>query len=142
MMSFKTWTEEFYPIHATSVCETDAAAHSLQKWKGLRKDSLAKHKMEASPDLQTIEGGKGIFPIDSCSCALCAHHFNDDEYDEEPCETCHLARHLGHRCDELEGPFLEWSCNGNPEPMIEALEAITKWPVSPTSITFIEALAL
>lgn len=39
-MSLETWKEEFYPIPADEVPESQALAHSLRKWEGLRKENL------------------------------------------------------------------------------------------------------
>ena len=110
-MSLKTWKEEFYPIPADEVPESQALAHSLRNWEGLRKENLEKHGVE-STDSYVDE-----MPIDSSTCALCQHHVV-----VETCATCPLSVRGGevpYNCDPEYGV---WVRDGNPEPMIELIK--------------------
>lgn len=124
-MSDVTWKEEFYPIEAgewngnakdSLHNQIGATKHSLQKWKGLRKNNLKNHELENPP----IE-------ISSVSCALCAL---SDGNNEGGCDTCPLYRSRDKiRCDESDGaercsPFHAYASvfPSNPEPMIRELE--------------------
>lgn len=108
-MSETTWRKEFYPIDAGKVPASKAIKHSLVKWYGLRKDSLKKHGLEYPP-----------IRVDADTCALCNHYFYTND-----CKGCPLAEYLGRRCDtSAKSEFHAYDENGNPEPMIAALEAI------------------
>lgn len=124
-MSDATWKEEFYPIDANEwngnakdslYNQIRATKHSLQKWKGLRKENLQKHEIERAPIL-----------VSSSTCALCQLTDIDSE---GGCDTCPLYRSRnGVRCDEesadeRHSPFHAYSdmFPSNPEPMILELE--------------------
>lgn len=125
-MSAESWIAEFYPKPANKTAEGEAVQHSLQKWVGLRTESLYKHGLKEPP----------IF-IDGSSCALCHHYLDDDaDFSDESnsrikptCQTCPLAQSMGRACDqEVEeasaSPWSKWIDDINPEPMIKALEAV------------------
>ncbi len=128
-MSFDTWTAEFYPDSSEATeangSELDAARHCLRKWKGLRPDALALHKVE-TPFIK-IRGlrllrddSEKSLPISWASCALCLRH--DDNCDE--CSLGDAAKRHGHEsCAAGEkSAFDRWTNQGDPEPMIALLE--------------------
>ena len=123
-MSMKTWIAEFYPIPVFEVPIADAAAHSLEKWEGLTKESLAKHKV-------TLEDIDKTIYLGGDSCALCYHHF-DGEGEDERCETCPLYLVRGSvKCDdelpdEKYSPFEMGRDHGDPSLMIEWLRKAVK----------------
>ena len=106
------WIRECYPVEAKDVPITEALAHSIQKWKGLRKSALAYFGLTEPP----IE-------ISGETCALC-HHYDT----KTGCDGCPLAETLGMTCDECDeaigaGPYWDYKCfKRDPEPMIKALE--------------------
>ena len=122
-MSLQTWCGEFYPIPADAVPETDALAHSLRKWEGLRPESLQRHGLHpirfTSPHISDSED---YLAINNTSCALC-HHYLDGN-----CNKCPLAISRGGTpCDgtaigELRSPWNAYRYTFSPEPMIAALK--------------------
>ncbi len=108
-MSLETWKEEFYPIPADEVPESQALTHSLRKWEGLRKENLEKHGVGATG------GYVDEMSIDSSTCALCHHHI-----DSVRCATCPLVKlTMGGNCDS---EYVWWNHAGDPEPMIELIK--------------------
>lgn len=124
-MSQATWEEEFYPIDASEWNgnakdslhnQISATKHSLQKWKGLRKENLQKHVIKEVP-----------ISVTAYTCALCQLTDIDSE---GGCDTCPLYRCRGGvRCDEetideRHSPFHAYAAvfPSNPEPMILELE--------------------
>lgn len=106
------WLKEFYPVDASNVPKSEAVAHSLQKWRGLRPEALVKYGLDCAP-----------IPIDGDSCALCEHYLDPEGYAENFCKTCPLKLALGRFCDAgNRAPWQAWAYLENPEPMIEALE--------------------
>jgi hypothetical protein len=141
-MSMKSWKKEFYPIEAKDCPEKDALQHSLQKWKGLRKENLDKHGVNLDFYAVFVKGKKGSVTIDSDSCALCVHHRKLSSIGLIDCSKCPLFLERKLRCDQIEigknnspysalggdfveidGEYVEMS---NPEPMIELIEAAIK----------------
>lgn len=130
-MSLESWKEEFYSIPAyTEMTELEAVEHSIRKWTGLRTANLEKHELKADWDFACVEEPHNEWSdklwISDGTCALC-HQFKDDISD---CRRCLLRRFLGNRCDlggddgEFDNrPYSLWRENGDPEPMIAALEA-------------------
>lgn len=113
-MSLKTWKEEFYPIPSDEVSESQALAHSLRKWEGLRKENLEKHGVGSSAS-GVMEFFIDFLPIDSSTCALCHYHV-----DSVRCVTCPLVKLTrGGNCDSA---YVLWSHAGDPEPMIELIK--------------------
>ena len=116
-MSLETWKEEFYPVPADEVPESQALTHSLRKWEGLRKENLEKHGVKRR--LHKV----GEFHVDSTTCALCHHHAGSFW-----CYTCPIAGtdEAGNsvNCDH---EYIKWVGGGDPEPMIELIKnAINK----------------
>ena len=119
-MSLRTWKKKHYRIDAEDVSPSDAVAHSLKKWQGLRLPVLQKHGLLVLDD--HIEDDEGnILDIDGESCALCQAYVLIDY----SCKECPLYEFLGHRCDAVGGPYRDWMEDQDPEPMIKALEAIS-----------------
>lgn len=125
-MSLASWIEEFYPTEADQVPDSEAIAHSLRKWKGLRFANLAKH--DGEKDGVVISFSDGHFMIDLDSCALCQCFLNEGLHGNAACEDCPLAVvRRGTPCDDLmdgesTSPFLHWIDCGDPKPMIKWLE--------------------
>lgn len=125
-MSMETWKKEFYPITAREVSVDDAAAHSLKKWIGLRKENLDKHEVVMAairkPMLQDKNGESHLF-IDDSTCALCMHHLHKYT-NRRACVTCPITLATGLPCDrEAHSPWSIWQFNRDPEPMIVVLKA-------------------
>lgn len=110
-MSAEDWIKEFYPINADEVKEADALDHSIQKWKGLLPENLAKHGLTDAP----------IF-IDDTTCALCALYM-DLDLDNE-CEKCPLSQARGGVSCDLEmndedvGPYERYLILNEVRPML------------------------
>lgn len=133
-MSYESWAKEFYPVEASEVPVEQAAAHSLQKWIGLREENLEKHdvvlknRSVVEIDANDRSVVHKILAITSDSCALC-HHFIE-EMDRLGCVKCPLAQHLKlefpdcTRCDNHKRPYSYWFDTRDPEPMIAALQAV------------------
>jgi hypothetical protein len=120
-MSLQTWKDEFYPIHAFKAVgsELEAAKHSLRKWIGLRKENLEKHGLERKGrEISSTDFINFPFSISESSCALCQYH---DGY----CNDCILYT-LGNGCEEEGSEYIIWVNEGDPEPMIKALEEAIK----------------
>lgn len=123
----ETWKAEFYPQEASKVPIENAVAHSLQKWRGLTEENLTKHNLKHNSTSGFHIRRRGgaepkVFTVDSGSCALCVYYYSD----KTNCRACPLVKHLGARCDESGQPFNTYIKNGDPSPMIAALEAIQK----------------
>lgn len=114
-MSVESWVKEFYPERACATRREEAAAHSLQKWIGFRKENLVRHGLETPP-----------VSMFSSTCALC-YHFDRGGEDDHMCNRCPLAVVRGIPCidrrpDEVCGPFTDYTMHNNPEPMIHWLQ--------------------
>lgn len=129
-MSLETWKKEFYPSPASSFRKKswlEAAEHSLKKWKGLREENCDKHNVELDQvgDVVDSHNFSDSFLIDSGSCALCVRsaRYNGD-FLSNNCKICPLAKTLGRSCGGInDGSIFEkYVENGDPEPMILALE--------------------
>jgi len=127
-MSLESWRLEYYPVPATHVPVAEAVAHSLLKWQGLRPDNLSRHNMEVDSFGNLAYMGdldvKDYFPVDGRSCALCVHHIAAIS----SCTRCPITLAIGRPCDAREDledastPWSSWTQDGDPEPMIAALE--------------------
>lgn len=144
-MSLETWKAEFYPIAACDTKEEDAIAHSLQKWKGLTHENLAKHNVRLNYYGWVVEkdavdhSADRAVVINGSTCSLCHHFLNSasDEnwdYEESPCETCPLYKARGdvacdkERMDEEEAPWYEFRYETpNPDPMIFWLQKAVEY---------------
>lgn len=105
------WKAEFYPIEARDCPRSEAAAHGLRKWQGLRRENVERYGIYV-----------GLVFLGGDTCALCHHYYNRSALD--PCSNCLLVTIAGVRpCDE---PYSPWkrATNGDPEPMIAALQKI------------------
>lgn len=124
-MSLETWKDEFYPVPADKVEAKDAVAHSLRKWIGLRKENLERHGVVRRGFMIHDKNYTGkLLPIDDQTCALCVHYEGDDC----KCTACPLQQVRKKRCDrklltEYRAPYLAFIHCGDPEPMIQCLEA-------------------
>ena len=134
-MSLDSWKAEFYPTPAKECDRANAAAHSLRKWQGLRKENLARHQLKASgsalfaADVTDFMNARAEMYVDGCSCALCeCYHDNNSTSYETACENCPLTKVLGHKCDDRESaeisPYFKFVSEEDPEPMIAALEQV------------------
>lgn len=131
-MSVETWKEEFYPVVAALATRNDtmAAKHSLQKWKGLCPDQLAKHglaRVAWGSEIRII--GNINFPQQRFSvrgneCALCHRHVMKIG---GSCTTCPLTKAVVWSCNEVNSSYVHWVKTGDAEPMIRELEAAVKW---------------
>lgn len=118
-MSIKSWKKEFYPIKANECPKSEAEEHSLQKWKGLEKKNLKKHKVWL--DGSYLFDDEETFMFTEKNCALCFHHYNNH------CTTCPLAVSLGNipcYCENM--PYGILCYDVNPKPMIKVLKKLVK----------------
>lgn len=137
-MSLETWKAEFYPVEAEEVGTTDAVAHSLRKWEGLREENLARHEVEVSrgriglvPVGITDIGRADFLGIDTKSCSLCQLYY------DQACAECPLyeSRENFLCWEETEeeqrqgvpSPWHAWQQTATPEPMISALRLAQDW---------------
>ena len=129
-MSLSTWKKEFYPKNANKVSKKEALNHSLQKWNGLLKKNLKKHKVEihigALHDQNDLFYDAGL-EIDYSSCALCFY------YMENSCKLCPLAIIRGNiDCDalmfnEAVSPYRCFMEDKNILPMLKWLKKAKKY---------------
>ena len=126
-MGIESWKREFYKsIDRAIKDDISAVKHSLVKWNGLLPENLKAHNLESIHDDCIVVGRNGAkFEINGDTCALCvAHNFSD-------CDACPLFKTLGNRkCYTNRGftsvPFDVYQSEGNPVPMIKALEKTLK----------------
>ena len=134
-MSIASWKAEFYPMDVESVPfdAVQATRHSLVKWTGLREANRVRHSVELRNhsilvDTDGSPADDDIMQIDSSSCALCQHFYDDHSNDDDAdwCARCPLNITLGMSCDDSDGrvpsPWDMWTNTQDPEPMIAALE--------------------
>lgn len=132
-MSIASWKAEFYPVSAKKVPKSQALAHSLRKWIGLRSENLKRHGLKACfaaiYPLRRRPGRKFRYlRINSASCALCVHYYDEDKTDpQQTCLRCPLYAVCGCPCDRdsptAASPFHSWTVRHDPEPMIRLLQA-------------------
>jgi hypothetical protein len=134
-MSLASWKAEFYPVPVSRI-KTVAGAlkHSLRKWKGLRAGALRRHKVEEYAGYVNQQGGGmspksfPMFPIDDSTCALCKIVDKGGQWKPHDCQQCVLTQVRGGypctdvRVGEGHSPWLTFTGDGNPEPMIRLLE--------------------
>lgn len=118
-MSEESWIAEFYPIRAKEVPKEQALEHALQKWRGLTIAGLERHGLCKAPII-----------VDSSTCALCTHYYDD----ESDCAECPITIEDGQNCDERRSdgyerprrnsPWVASKSGERPEPMISLLETI------------------
>lgn len=130
-MSFKTWTDEFYPKPPSNRMTKKAAIeHSIQKWTGLLLKNLKRHEVHLEGTWLTgSPEDTGGMIIDGDSCALCVK-FVSRKYTTElgGCAACPLALYLGNPCDKTGAnrPYTSFLTSHDPRPMIKALKATLK----------------
>jgi hypothetical protein len=108
-MSQETWRAEFYPIEASRVPSEDAVAHSLQKWRGLTKANLRKHRLSESPIL-----------VDGSTCAMCQCFYNPLlSVSGSGCSECPGKAANGRACDTA---YDTWSYSDDTRPMLRWLK--------------------
>jgi hypothetical protein len=132
-MSLASWKAEFYPAPVSRIkTVTGAVEHSLRKWKGLRAAALRRHGVEdlvgyvKQPDNPLLKP----FPIDDSTCALCWILDAGDRTQWRDCQRCVLTQARGgYPCTapapeepEDRSPWLMFTRDGDPEPMIKLLE--------------------
>lgn len=119
-MSLRTWMQTYYPITALKAAELpleDVVEHSLRKWIGLRKENLDRHGVRA--DYKIITDGLETLEITTDTCSLCCKFYEG----LDKCSDCPLFTILGGSCARVSNcPYLKYTHNHDPEPMIEALE--------------------
>lgn len=134
-MSLETWKAEFYPVEAEEVSPTDAVAHSLRKWEGLREENLARHGVEVirrhGPVGITDIGRADFLGINTNSCSLCQLYYDQN------CAECPLyeSRENFPCWEETEeeqrqgvpSPWHAWMQAATPEPMLSALRLAQDW---------------
>jgi len=124
-MSFHTWVAEFYPKPADKVKKKDAVAHSLQKWKGLTPENMARHEVTfdfRAGIVYLVEVPHKILTIriDDSSCALCHHYFSEPD-----CKDCPITKFRNRRCyGSLSDPWAAFRDDRDPKPMIRCLEKV------------------
>ena len=118
-MTIASWKEEFYPVEAKDCPVEDAIEHSLDKWKGLRRENLEKHGLVQLNSEIGERQGYHTFNVNSISCALCKHHLDV----LNSCPECSISKIRRMACDRgKDAPWVKFVVENNPEPMIELLE--------------------
>jgi hypothetical protein len=114
-MSLKTWKAEFYPRPA-SACKTglEAIHHSLQKWKGLKRSSLAKHGVYKGDVYLTNDKTdyEESFSLDDDTCAMCMVFYDVDSFRDEHCDKCPLKIETGKRCADDDSIYQRYITTG------------------------------
>ena len=127
-MAKHTWLKQYYPQLASNCSKSQAIAHSLRKWLGLRKEHLLYHNIgTVHGNLEDRITGKRLLYIDSSSCALCKHFIG--KIGENRCKKCPLyIVRGGVACDkyndgldDMVSPWKAWQNDADPEPMIKWL---------------------
>lgn len=98
-MSVDSWKKEFYKKPANKTKKSEAAEHSLAKWRGFKKKNLRKHNVEMDARAAIIRDDYTDFAATSAdSCALC-HHYFDASAEANTCRDCPLYAILGRNCN-------------------------------------------
>lgn len=146
-MSIKSWYEKHYPVSAYSIEDAKGSIeHSLQKWKGFRKENMEAHEVHFNNDASIVDPnytliGHNNETVDTfsisepsleggSSCALC-HLFLSmtplsNRHSEERCNKCPIVKSGSLMCFNRSSPYMK-STRNNPEPMIQALEKALEW---------------
>lgn len=133
-MSLKTWKAEFYPVSASTAARKGKVAaieHSIQKWKGLTKANMKKHKVKHDSygvfdmkDEDAFMADEHLAFTDD-TCALCKKYYHSSL--GITCGSCPLFQVVGVSCGDGYGdPFSAFVDDGNPQPMIRALTKALK----------------
>ena len=127
-MAKHLWLQIYYPQLASACSKSQAIAHSLRKWLGLRKEHLLFHNIGIfHGDLKDRITGNRLLSIDSDSCALCKHFIG--KIHENRCKKCPLyivrggvaCEKYNAGLDDMVSPWKAWYDYANPEPMIKWL---------------------
>lgn len=131
-MSLKTWKAVFYPESATKPRTwIDATKHSIQKWKGLSKTNIKRHKLKSAggelyeADDDTL-GGVPSMVISDENCALCRRaQAKSSSY---MCHVCPIFEMRGKSCcDGRDNEYYSWIVSGNHKPMLKLLKQTLKF---------------
>lgn len=131
----ESWKAEFYPKAADTITDDEEALEfSIQKWKGYRRNNLARHGVEISHtiptsivELRTIQlinnrpayEKVDEFRFDSSTCPLCVKHM----YVKGQCGACPITELTGTPCHLYpQSVYGKVRLNCDPEPMITLLE--------------------
>ena len=113
-MSLNSWKKEFYgKMSDAKKSEIKALQHSIQKWTGLLKKNLKKHKCNIS-FVDIYDDGDEPFSISGDTCALCERHRNSSNIIADCGATCSLGIYReGYACDwatdkEYSSPWWIW----------------------------------
>ena len=128
-MTIQSWLDECMPVKAQK-CTANvlvALQHASKKWHGLTREMLKKHDLTVSNGcLKDKNDAK--FNVSAFSCSLCLIYVNcpDQEYLMGFCPLKIIRS--GKPCDkkargELDSPWHTWVKYGNPEPMINLIDA-------------------
>ena len=124
-MSLESWIEEFYPIEANYLTETDLIAinHCIKKWKGALPENLEKHrvKYKGHTIFNKENDISNYLEFYGSSCALC-YKYAGDCIDQTIGPTCPIVRMLGKTCNEVYN-----SSESDPKPMLELLHQTKKF---------------
>jgi len=112
------WLYLYYPFPASDCPKEKALEHSLQKWRGLRKEVLDEHGLWASTCQVEDAEGQRVLEINTESCALCLYYREGYLH----CPNCPIAE-VTRCCTGYSLPWRAWMGDRDPEPMIRALEA-------------------
>lgn len=126
------WLRRFYPKAATYLNVTDkswlmAVRHSIRKWQGLNRSTLADYGLQKSDDLIQDMWGNVVLNIDGESCALCVKSRPDG------CDICPVCLMRDTACDDtsvsadVSSEYHEWVDRGHTEPMLKLLRKVERW---------------
>lgn len=146
-MSLESWKAEYYQLDAdvpeVQVDDITRTRHSLQKWIGLRPDNLKRHNLRKGCRSIIEPLAANSLAIESETCALCVAHCINKQ--DNRCESCPLyAQRNNTYCDsrtneehenDNRSPYHTFTVDGNPEPMIAALEATLQTLTTPPNET-------
>lgn len=127
-MGIASWKKEFYKgrVRDAAKDDLDAINHSLLKWTGLLPENLERHGVvRGERSIQGDDGRGNIkwFYINDETCALC-HQVHVVDY-HSGCGDCLYHQWYTESCDaNARSPYEVWRLQGNPVPMIKALENV------------------
>jgi hypothetical protein len=138
------WLATYYQAPADTIPESEAIAHSLRKWEGLKPEVLSAYGLR--PTARGIRlDHKLLLEVNSSTCALCELYYDPDEENDENverCSSCPLAKARdGVPCDSSYGdedgsPYNLWREYYDPSLMITWLEkALAAQLQGPTNAT-------
>jgi len=131
------WLQTFYPISANEAAAgsaLEAVRHSLQKWRGLSADNMAKYHVQLRGGMLVVDADASevLIAIASDTCSLCVKYYNvHARSGKTGCETCPIFFAHDRACDDRDlGEWQAWSRTKDPLPMIEVLEATEAYLMS------------